>query len=207
MNVDLPPTVARLRQEYLRDFLDGHGTYCDCYIFGLTSIEGKALLFTVMTDQGIVRDHLPISALTSVPHAQHMNLDNHELWNCFSYHPHVIEYGFLQRLRCQVKLRDKTVHWGTYQYTVDWYGNRMSEMPGEAGHKSAHVIILDCGCWVAQPNHRVLWREPSFVTKPLSWDSELPRHLVNTQDWSVEQSPKWVTEDSDLWFYEGKETM
>lgn len=205
LNTDFPNTVALIRDEYLYDLHDGHGDFTPVYVFGLTSIEGRALMFLVMTDGGAIRDHVPISAITSEKHPQHMPLDNHELWNSFSYHVAVHEFSFLKGLRCQVKLRDKSVHWGTYVATADWYGNRISEDPGEGGHKSAHVVQLDCGCWVAQPNHRVLWRESSFVTKPLSWSGPLPPYKTNTHKWNVEQNPKWVTSDDDRWFYEGEE--
>ncbi len=206
---DFPATTAFIRAKYLYDQDDYRvpegGEHEPIYVFGVTSIEAKAILFTVMTDQGIQRDHVPISAICSKPHRQHWELDNHELWNSFSYHPAILEYEFLKKLRCQVKLRDKSVHWGTYICTLDWYGNRIAEMPGEAGHKCAHIVTLDCGCWVAQPNHRILWRESSFVTRPLDWGGELPRHSVNTRDWSVEQNPKWVTSDDDRWFYDSEE--
>ena len=203
LNEDFPHTVAYIRKDYLQNrFETATDTCIQAYIFAVTSIEGRAIMFQAMTDGGAIRDHLPISAITSKPHAQHMPLDNHELWNCFSYHVSVHEYRFLQELRCIVKLRDKSEHWGTYIATLDWCGNRISEDPGEGGHKSAHIIELDCGCWVAQPNHRVLWREASFVTKPLEWaDVKKLGWNTNTHKWNVEQNPKWVTSDDDRWFY------
>lgn len=206
LNADFPETVALLRDEYLHDLQRGHQLCTPVYVFGVTSIEARAILFTVMTNCGAVRDHVPISAITTKPHEQHMPLDNHELWNSFSYHVTVHTYGYLRGLRCLVKLRDRTEHWGTYVTTLDWYGNRISEDPGEGGHKSAHIIELDCGCWVAQPNHRVLWREASFVTCPLDWEgAKKLGWKTNTRKWSVEQNPKWVTSDDDRWFYTGEE--
>ena len=70
-----------------------------------------------------------------------------------------------------------------------------SEIPHE--HKCAHILALENGNYAAQPNNRLIWNVPSFTVKdevPTDWK-------VQTSDWTVENSRRWKTEDSDKFFY------
>ena len=58
-------------------------------------------------------------------------------------------------------------------------------------------MALENGNYAAQPNNRLIWSIPSFTVKdevPFDWK-------VQTTIWSVEDSSKWKTEDSDKYFY------
>lgn len=201
---DVPLTHCYLRTEYLYDEPDEPtGEYDEAYWFGITSIQGRAIMPQVITARGVLRQHIPISALCTKPHRAHIPLEALQLWNCFSYHVVARRWSYLDGFRCDVLLKDGSTHRGDYLFTLDWYGNAMSESPGEGGHKSANIIALDCGCIAAQPDNRVLWREASFVTKPLSWDDARGMgYRTNTREWRVERSAsKWVTEDDDQFFY------
>lgn len=201
---DVPTLTCLVRDTYLYDFQEGEGAYTPVQVFGLQSLEGRALLFICMTDGGAIRDQMPISAFCWKPHPEHLPLEHLQLWAAFSDQVSVQEFGYLEGLRAQTCLKDRSWHWGTYEFTVDWYGNRISEYPGEGGHKSAHCLALDCGCYCLQPNHRILWRESSFVTKPLD-PGNLPRYQTNTRLWRVERDEKWVTDhEGDPFFYQGR---
>ncbi len=202
LQADVPTIDCFIRDAYLYDFHEGEDGYTPVQVFGLQSIESRALLFLSMSDGGAVRDHTPISAFCTKEHPEHIPLEYLQLWNNFSVKLSVHEFNFLKHLRCQVALKDKSWHWGTYRFTIDWYGNQISEAPGEGGHKSGHVIELDCGCFVVQPNHRILWRESSFITKPLD-PKNLPRYRTNSRLWIVERDEKWVTEPDERYFYGG----
>ena len=103
--------------------------------------------------------------------------------------------------------KDKKWHPGTYLFTVDWahpesniVDTDHSEIPHE--HKCAHILALENGNYAAQPNNRLIWSIPSFTVKdevPFDWK-------VQTTIWSVEDSNKWKTEDSDKYFYNIEET-
>ena len=205
LQADIPTITCLIRDEYLFDLKEGHGNYTPVQVFGIQSIEGRALLFLSMSDGGAVRDHTPISAFCAKEHEAHLPLEFLQLWNNFSAHPTVLEYKYLSGLRAQVCLKDKSWHWGTYLFTVDWHRNQISEAPGEGGHKSLHLIELDCGCFCGTPNHRVLWRESSFITVPLD-PKNLPKYRTNSRLWRVERDEKWVTDHTgDPYFYEGRE--
>lgn len=64
-----------------------------------------------------------------------------------------------------------------------WYGHEDAEEAGDDGHKCAHVIALDDGNFAAQPNNRIQWFCPAFVT-PFK---EKPDYLTNTRVWKVER--------------------
>ena len=52
----------------------------------------------------------------------------------------------------------------------------------------------------AQPNNRCIWNIPSFTVK-----DNVPDWKVQTNEWNVEDSGKWRTEDTDKIFYEIEE--
>lgn len=83
--------------------------------------------------------------------------------------------------------------------TFDWCGSAYAEEPGEGGYKTAHLVQLDNGCYALQPNNRMRWWEPSFVTKPFP---ERPDYLTNSHIWRCENKTKWSTEDSQKYSYD-----
>ena len=73
-------------------------------------------------------------------------------------------------------------------------GDSGPEEAGDGGHKCAHIIALDNGNFAAQPNNRVQWFCPAFVT-PFQ---EKPDYVTNTRVWKVERE----TETRDGFFYD-----
>jgi hypothetical protein len=68
-------------------------------------------------------------------------------------------------------------------FTLDWYGHEDSEEAGDGGPKCAPVIALDNGNFAAQPNNRIQWFDPAFIT-PFG---EKPDCVTNTRVWRVER--------------------
>lgn len=203
LNDDAPIFYCKIRAEYLYDLQKHHGEYEDAAVFGVASVSGRALGFHAITEQGAQVARLPISSLVHKEHDPHLPLHYLELWDCFSYDFNVIKFEYLDLMRCKVILRDRQIYEGSYRFTVDWCGNNDSEDPGEGGHKNAHVIALDCGCFVAQPNNRIIWHESSFITNPVRPENgERPEYLTNSHVWKCEIDNKWTAEDSYKMFYE-----
>ena len=206
LNANIPVIYAQIRREFLYD-LTGHvGEVEDCIIFGMASISGRAILFHAVMENGAIFYRLPISAFIQrgfdVKKVPRMRLDELELWNCFSYYPAITTYDILGGQSGKFIGKDKHWYHGSYLFTIDWshpesniVDTDHSEIPHE--HKCAHILALENGNYAAQPNNRLIWNIPSFTVKdevPTDWK-------VQTSDWTVENSRRWRTEDSDKYFY------
>jgi hypothetical protein len=107
LNANIPYLKAWIRSEFLYDLEPHVGEVTRCYVFGVQSVQGRALGFHIMTDQGAQVHSLPIHALVLKPDAPRLPLDHLQLWDCFDYDLNVTQYGFLSGLRCSVLLRDR----------------------------------------------------------------------------------------------------
>lgn len=205
MNVNIPPIECYVRAEYLYNLERGHGDLVESTAFAVKSLQGTAMLFAVMTDIGAVYDKIPISALVpfDTPDAPHLDFHILQLWDCFSYSPHVCQFMFLKGKRCMVMLKDGSKREGIYRFTVDWdadmsdsVSTSYAEEPSQ--HKMAHIIELDDGYFCAYPNNRILWNEPSMVSEPFK---NIPDYNLNMRKYHCESYDKWATSDDDKYFY------
>ncbi len=201
LNIDIPEFDALIRKEFLYDQRRGHGKYEEVEVFGLASIEGRAIGFHCLTRKGAQLARIPIHALCWKPCAR-QPLDHLELWDCFSYYPSAHEFHTLSGLRVRAWLKDRKCYWGRYMFTIDWAKSPNAESVGEGGHKNAHVIKLDNGNFAALPNNRLFWHEASFITQPFK---KFPDYITNTRVWECEGAAKWTTTDTDKTYYDVKE--
>lgn len=196
---DIPHFYCRVRAEYLHDMQEKFGDTIPCCVFAVDSVEGHAIGFDCMTDFGGQFARLPISAFVWKEDAPNPPLQALEMWNNFSYDVEAHEYAYLRQMRCY--LRDSVS--GTYMFTLSWKGSRYAEDPGEGGFKRAHILKLDNGCFAAQPNNRIRWEEPSFITAPFP---PHPTFKTNSHIWNVE-NVGWSTEPSNTYFYKTTEEV
>jgi len=206
MNINIPPIECYVRAEYLYNLESHHGELIAGTVFAIKSIQGNALLFSVMTEIGAVYDKLPISAMVAFekPDAPHWPFHVLQLWDCFSYSPHVTQFMFLKNKRCLVLLKNGRREEGIYRFTIDWDADssaRISTSYAEepSQHKSAHLIELLSGGFCAYPNNRILWAEPSMVSEPFK---HVPDYKLNMQRYCCESHDKWATDDTDNYMYE-----
>jgi hypothetical protein len=205
LNANIPPIYCKIKTEYLYDLDSTKRGERECVIFGLSSISGRAILFHIMLPNGAIYYRLPISAFFqkrfSREQVPDMQVDELQLWNCFSYWPSVHIFDWLAGVEGKYRGKDKKFYKGEYLFTVDWahpetniLNTEHSEIPQE--HKCAHILALANGNYAAQPNNRILWNVNNYTT-----ESDWPDYKVQTTYWDVEGS-EWVTEDSDKMFYE-----
>jgi len=209
LNANIPPIYCKVRKEYLYDMDPQYKKFsCDCVVFGLTSISGRALLFNIMLPNGACYWRLPISAFFQKEFERYqvpdMEVQELELWNCFSYWPSVHCFDWLDGLNGKYMGIDKKFYHGKYLFTIDWASpdtnildTEHSEIPQE--HKCAHILALNNGNFAGQPNNRCLWHVNSYTT-----DNSWPDYKVQTTYWDAEDT-KLVTEDSDNMFYDMEE--
>jgi hypothetical protein len=196
LNVDIPRFYCKLRKEFLYDGESHIGEFVNVCVFAVASVSGRALGFHVLTDEGAVIWRLPIHAFVHKKDAPNIPLDWLQFWDCYGYEISCTAFDRLKDCRVRVQMKDRTWVGGQYLFTLDWYACEDAEDAGEGGHKCAHVIALDNGCFAAQSNNRIQWFDPSFIT-PFK---DKPDYLTNTRVWAVERE----TETSSGYFFDAK---
>ena len=199
LNSNIPSFKALVKKSYFTKNSEHNNEFIKVYVFGLQSLAGLILTFHVMTDDGMVRSRVPISEIYTKEPKNDIPYNFKQLWDCFSTNVSVIEYDFLAFHRAQIALRDGSKVWGTYLFTVDWYNNPYSDEPSD--YKCGHIFEGDDGYLLCQPNNRIFWKDSNWVTKKIPQD--LKQFKVDTEIHSVEnQSDRWVTEDTDSFYYD-----
>lgn len=204
LNENIPYFKCLVRRSHYTHNVKDDNTYDNAYAFGIQSITGKILTFHIMTDFGMVRSRVPISELFIKPPTKDIPFYYKQLWDCFSENVVVKKYSFLLEKRCQVALRDKTKIWATYLFTVDWYDNPYSDEPTD--YKAGHILMADDGYLLCMPNNRIYWRDSNWVTVdfPLNVkDIKVDKYLPSVE--SV--ADKWITEDTDSYYYDINKTI
>lgn len=195
--MNIPRVYCFLRTEFLYDDESHHGELLKVCVFAAASVPGRALGFHVLTENGAVIWRLPIHAFCHKPDAPKMPLDWLQFWDCFSDEISCTKFERLADARVRVQLRDRSWEGGQYLFTLDWHGNEDAEQAGDGGHKCAHILALDNGNFAAQPNNRLQWFCPAFVTP---FETK-PDYLTNTGVWKVERE----TETTAGFFYDDVE--
>ena len=199
------PLKVFVRNEYMYQFKKGHGEFTEGVIVSVRCMPGQAALFQVLLDNGVMRDKLPSHALLTEAELPDPDLPFHylQIWNCFSYRFTLTQLSYVYDTNVDVYMKDRKWYRGNYFATINWGSSdintdiTLAEDPLE--HKSHHIILLDNGQIALQPNNRVRWYEPSFVTKEFP---SKPDYLVNNSWFNCEGFDKWHTEDSDAMFYD-----
>jgi hypothetical protein len=178
-----------------------HKEYHECYAFAIQSVAGKILTFHIITNYGMLRSRVPISEIFLGEPTSDIPSHYKQLWDCFSENVAVIEYDYLVGKRCEVLLKDGVKIWATYLFTVDWYDNAYSDEPTD--YKCGHIVVADDGYLMCQPNNRIFWKDMNFIVKSFPIP---PKEIkVDTELESVERySDRWVSEDSDSFYYDIK---
>ena len=199
LNEDIPSFKAMVRKSFFTKDETDRNEFYNVYVFALQSYPGTILTFHVMTDTGMVRSRVPMSEIYTDEPTNDIPFNYKQLWDCFSENVTVSEYSFLGYHRAQIVLRDGTKVWGTYMFTVDWFHNPYSDEPSD--YKCGHVFAADYGYLLCMPNNRIFWRDSNWVTKKLP--ENLKQFRVDTELPSVEnQSDRWITEDTDSFYYD-----
>jgi hypothetical protein len=199
LNANVSSFKAVVKKSYFTKNEADNDEYYNVYVFGVQSIAGKMLTFHILTDSGMMRSRVPLSEIYLQEPEKDVPFYYKQLWDCFSENVSVIEYDFLAYHRCQVVLRDGSKVWANYMFTVDWYNNPYSNEPSD--YKCGHILSSDDGYLLCMPNNRIFWKDSNWVTKRLPED--LKQYKVDTELLSVEnQSDKWITEDTDSFYYD-----
>ena len=217
IEASLPPIKVWVRDGFFFDDPDNQeyvGKYTKAILISIRCNEGSAALFQVLTEHGMMRDKLPISAICwKLPDTEDVwkryPFHSLQLWDCFSKVFTLVGLNYVYNANVDVLMKNGDTLGGSYMLTLQWGSNENTGIDLTLAedfqeHKSHHLITLDNGLFALQPNNRIIkWYEPSFVTKKY----EGKPWKINTQEYSCEQYDKWMTEDSDNFLYTTKESV
>jgi hypothetical protein len=202
LNLDIPSFKCLVRVSHLTKDEKDKNVYHNAYAFGIQSVEGKILTFHIMTDYGMLRSRVPLSEIfLSVP-TEDVPSHYKQLWDCFSENAAVTSFNYLSGKRCNVVFKNGKKIWATYMFTIDWFNNAYSDEPSD--YKCGHILKADDGYLLCQPNNRIYWKDGNWVTQDFPIDKKDIK--VDQVLESVESySDRWVSEDTDSFYYDIKE--
>lgn len=160
-----------------------------CLLISVKARTGYDLEFQVLTERGMLRDKLPIVALSKKKISKQPDFflqKELQRWACPSKSITVWQCP-LQTGKVWINGLQRPFE---YLFTVDFTdsleldpGSDVS-MPEE--HKAQHIIVLDNGQLAAMPNNSLVWDHPTLVPEDLQLKSN-PGYKVQTEDYSVER--------------------
>jgi len=196
-NIDLLKCYVRV--SHFTKNKEDENTFHKAYAFAIQSVAGKILTFHIMTEYGMLRSRVPISEIFFEIPNNDIPYHFKQLWDCFSENVSVLTYDYLYEKRCQVMLKDGSLIWATYLFTVDWYRNSYSDEPSD--YKCGHILIADDGYLLCQPNNRIYWKDSNWITKDFPMEKD--KIKVDEELLSCEiVSDKWVSGDSNKYYYD-----
>lgn len=176
---ETPYTPCFIRNEFFYDQQQQHGYFTKAVVFGFRAELAQVPLFQVMLDSGAQWARVPIHMICSKP-CQPLQLEQSCWWDSYGYEFTVIALPFLKNHVVTALGRDGHVRKGNYLFTVDWMQTGWSEIPDQ--HKNHHIISLESGPWIAYPNNRLVWHDPSWITPAPDKEWKTP-----TRSYSVEK--------------------
>jgi hypothetical protein len=160
-----------------------------CVLISVKSKRGFDLEFQVLTERGVLRDKLPISALSSsisFESNQFFAQDELQRWCCPSFYLSVIELP-LGTGKAWIRQRQMPFE---YWFTVDFchVGSEIdltdTSIPEE--HKCMHVVALKNGQIAALPNNSLVWDHATLVSEASQLKAN-PGYKAACETYSVER--------------------
>lgn len=169
MTINVPRFKAFINTKFLGN---SNLNYIEGYIFAVTLIENRPLLWTVHTIDGAVWSRIPTWAIKwehkeTMLNGEYMDAD---IWGAISSNGHAIVYDYLKDYQVFIT-KDNSVFSGMYKFTIDYFDGGFAEDPEQ--HKTSNIIFLDNGQVVSVPNNFCLFKDKHFTTDedaPLSVD-------------------------------------
>jgi len=160
-----------------------------CMLVSVKARTGYDLEFQVLTERGVLRDKLPISALKTRVSESSLDQDDLQRWCCPSYYLTItklpLQSGFVWISGGRMPFPFQ------YLFTVD-FAPGMEIDPGSdveipEEHKAMHIIeLIETGDLAAMPNNSLVWDHPTLVPEDKQL-KENPGYIVQKADYSVER--------------------
>ena len=135
--------------------------YEEAMVIGLTSIPGRCWgLSVIFSKGGALYRQIPPHALAFSDKVPPWNLDQAQLWNCYSYSFTTLYNPILKGMRMSTKIHNK-IYYGEYLFSVTHIEDGWSNTPEQ--DKEFFFIKLDNGRLTIQPTNRIAFIDGSFV--------------------------------------------
>lgn len=160
MTLDVPRLKILVDKKFLTNKKENG--LIEAYLFAVTLIESRPLLFTVHTIDGAVYSRIPIDALYTKKPKKILNRRYLDPWGAISSNGQVVSHQYLkdyavQSVRCE--------RLGRYLFTIDYFNGGFAEDPEE--FKTSNVIALENGQICAWPNNYCLFKDEHFTESPV----------------------------------------
>jgi hypothetical protein len=166
---------------------DDYEAWERCLLISVKARTGYDLEFQVLTEKGMLRDKLPISALRTGINDSVSHQEDLQRWSCPSYYLTIVQLP-MQTGKAWID-GDQRIF--KYWFTVD-FASGMEIDPGSdvdipEEHKAMHIIeLLDSSELAAMPNNSVVWDHATLVSRDNQLRSN-PGYIVQKEDYSVER--------------------
>ena len=175
---ETPYIPCFIRNEFFFNEERGRGEFTEAVLFGFRAEPGRSLFFQVMLSSGAQWARVPIHMVCSQP-CDPLPLDQCCWWDSYGYEFQVVALPFLKDHLVTALGRDGIIRTGNYLFTIDWMQSGWSEIPDQ--HKNHHVIVLKTGQWIAYPNNRLVWHDPSWITPAPNREWKTPTKVYRVE--------------------------
>ena len=179
MIVNLPlPLHVKIPNEFLYGEESKEST--EAYVFAVTNIINRPLLFTVHTIDGAVVSRLPIDAFVpyTLDKLSDYGLAELQPWQALGKDIQAIQHEYLKDYSAICKIGTKQ-ELGRYIMTFDSFTGGFSEDPEQ--HKTYNMIELQVGQYALLPNNHCLFTDTHFT----KLDGEFPGYKRNSTYWKL----------------------
>ena len=141
--------------------------------YGLSSFPGRAWGLSVMLESGALYRNLPPHAVAFAPQAEPWTLRDAQLWDCYGYTWHALEYPFLAGLDARARLPHRAPPDVDCQYLFSLapIGDAYSAAPDQS--KEFQFLQTAGQRLTIQPTNRVVFQDASFNPGPWTWPQGL----------------------------------
>ncbi len=148
--------------------------FINAYLFSVTLIESRPLLFTAHLEDGAIYSRIPLKYIFhKEPEGERLLTDP---WGAISSNGQVVQHRYLKDYFVECDISGFAVA-GRYLFTIDYFDGGFSEDPEQ--HKTSNIISLETGQLAALPNN--LCR---FVDDHFTESGDLLKYKRNSVYWT-----------------------
>ena len=157
MILDIPYIPCFVSNKYILEDKIG---VTEAYVYSVTAIRNRPMLFNVHTIDGALYSRLPLWALSyKHPIIEPLNKKQIDPWGVIGDKCQVIQHAYLKGYQPSIIKHPKI---GThYLMSFDWHDGGFSEDPAQS--KTMHLFALSNGQFGMFPNNELIFKDNHFT--------------------------------------------